>query len=295
MVRARLEEWFGAADRRAGGWLSTGRRAYQQFQFHGGTTAATSLAFYNVFSVFPLFLLLTAALSTFLATEEAQSRVVDIVSVYLPTASAVELVQDNIQRVVAARGAISLAAGASLLWGASGIFNVARAAINRAWEVDRPRPFWRQRLLAVGSVLTLGALLLLSIALTGFFGLIRSLQIPMLGWQPLQSNVLWGWATQLLTLAVTFLLFAGLYRFFPNTRVRGSDIWPGALLASLLWEGAKNGFAWYLSNFARYNLVYGSLGAIVALLVWSYVTGMIVLLGAEFTAQTARRRELRAA
>ena len=232
-----------------------------------------------MFSIFPLFLLLTAAVSTFLATEDAQSGVIGVVSAYLPTASAVDLVQDNIQRVVAARGTISVAAGASLLWGASGIFNVVRSAINRAWKVERPRPFWHQRLLAVGSVLTLGLLLLLSLALTGIFGLM----------QPLQNNLLWGWAAQLLTLGVTFLLFAGLFRFFPNTRVRWSDIWPGALLASVLWEAAKNGFAWYLSNFARYNLVYGSLGAIIALLVWSYLTGMIVLLGAEFTAQTARR------
>lgn len=286
---ARLERLIQIADRSSRGWLGVGRHALQGMQAHGGTMVAASLAFYALFSLFPLMLLLSVVASAFFASEEAQASVATLLQAFLPAASAVALVEENVQRALSIRGPVGLLAGASLAWGASGIFSVMGQAINRAWEVETPRPFWRERLLAVALLGILGLLLFVSIALTAGFGVIRNFQIPVLGWQPLQDNRLWGWATQIITLGVTFLLFAGLYGVFPHRTVRCSHLWPGALLASALWEAAKNGFVWYLSRFARYNLVYGSVGAVIVLLLWSYITGLILLWGAEFTAQTAGR------
>jgi membrane protein len=86
------------------------------------------------------------------------------------------------------------------------------------------------------------------------------------------------------------LLFSFLYAILPSTRVAWSEVFPVAFLASIVWEVAKNGFTIYLGSFATYNLVYGSLGAVIALLLWSYISGLIILLGAELTVQYARRR-----
>jgi len=84
-----------------------------------------------------------------------------------------------------------------------------------------------------------------------------------------------------------FLTFLVLYRFLPNTDVRLSDVWLGALGASAAFEGAKWGFVWYVTTFPVYNVVYGSVGAIMALLTWVYVSAIILLFGALVTSRYA--------
>ena len=81
-----------------------------------------------------------------------------------------------------------------------------------------------------------------------------------------------------------------LYRTTPRTRVTWGDVWLGGLIAGLVWEGGKRIFAWYVSNIAAYSVIYGSLGAIIALLLWSYLSAQILLLGAEFTVVYSRWR-----
>jgi membrane protein len=88
----------------------------------------------------------------------------------------------------------------------------------------------------------------------------------------------------------TVLFFSFLYTVLPSTSVAWAEVLPGAIMSSFAWEVAKNGFTVYLSRFAAYNLVYGSVGAVIALLLWAYISAVILLLGAEFTVQYARRR-----
>jgi membrane protein len=76
----------------------------------------------------------------------------------------------------------------------------------------------------------------------------------------------------------------------PHAQVAWSDVLPAALLASIVWEVAKHGFAFYVAEFALYSLVYGSLAAVIVLMLWSYLSGVIILLGAEFSVQYARQR-----
>jgi membrane protein len=95
--------------------------------------------------------------------------------------------------------------------------------------------------------------------------------------------------------SLTILIFFLLYKILPNTTVRWSDVWLGALLTGLGWELAKYLFTWYLTNFASYNLVYGSVALLIAFLAWSYYTGVILILGAEFTAEYAKARCARGA
>ena len=88
----------------------------------------------------------------------------------------------------------------------------------------------------------------------------------------------------------SILLFMIIYWIFPHMDVRFLDIWPGALLAGIAWEQAKALFTDYLATFGRYNLVYGSVGTIIALMIWFYLTALILLLGAEFSAAYSRAR-----
>ena len=94
-----------------------------------------------------------------------------------------------------------------------------------------------------------------------------------------------GWLSTLVPALISVIAFTVFYRTMPRNRVRWRDVWLGGVLAGLIWEGARQLFAWYLANFARHSLIYGSVGAIIGFLLWAYLSAQILLVGAEFTAQ----------
>jgi membrane protein len=94
----------------------------------------------------------------------------------------------------------------------------------------------------------------------------------------------------LIPVLVSVATFIILYRTMPRNGVTWRDVWLGGMIAGLIWEVARRLFTWYLANFASYSLIYGSVGAIIAFLLWAYLSAMIVLLGAEFTAQFSHWR-----
>jgi len=107
---------------------------------------------------------------------------------------------------------------------------------------------------------------------------------------PVSPSLVANLSSIVLPFLLTALSFSFLYTVLPSTHVRWIEVLPGALLAGLAWQVAQIGFTIYLGTFASYNLVYGSVAAVIALLLWSYISGVIILLGAEFTVQYARRR-----
>jgi membrane protein len=114
-----------------------------------------------------------------------------------------------------------------------------------------------------------------------------------LGWQPLvhpAADRLVGWLSTLVPLLLSVAAFILMYRTIPRTHVRWRDVWLGGLIAGLIWEAGKQVFAWYVSNFASYSVIYGSVGAIIVFLLWCYLSGQLLLLGAEFTAEVSRWR-----
>ncbi|MDH4137574.1 MAG: YihY/virulence factor BrkB family protein [Anaerolineae bacterium] len=282
-LRKRARQIYTSADRNLGGRLSLLRTTWREFQDDNGFTMAAAIAYYALFSFFPVVLLMIPVSSFFFSSERAQQEVIVWVERYMPASG--NLVKANLGQVLRVRRTASLVALLGLLWSASGVFTALDRVINKAWDVTELRPFWQQKLLAFGMILGAGGLLLLSILSTTFFNVIRRLRLPLTGWQ-LLGNLL----STLLPVTLTISIFLLLYKILPNTTVRWSDVWLGALLAGLGWESAKYLFTWYLANFASYNLVYGSVALIIAFLVWSYYTGVILILGAEFTAEFAKTR-----
>ncbi len=247
---------------------------------------AAAIAYYALFSFFPVVLLMITVSSFFFSSATAQKEVIAWAERYIPASG--DLIRANFGQILRVRGTVSLLAILSLLWSGSGVFSALDRAVNRAWDVSELRPFWQQKLLAFGMIVGAGGLLLVSIVSTTFFSVIRRLRLPLTGWQ-LFGNLL----PTLLPVALTILIFLLLYKILPNTTVRWSDVWLGALLTGLGWELAKYLFTWYLTNFASYNLVYGSVALLIAFLAWSYYTGVILILGAEFTAEFAKARRAR--
>jgi len=291
-LRKRAKRIYTSTDKKLGGWLSLLRATGREFQNDDGSTMAAAIAYYALFSFFPVVLLMITVSSFFFTSATAQKEVIAWAERYIPTSG--DLIRANIGQILRARGAVSLLAILSLLWSGSGIFSALDRAVNRAWNVTELRPFWRQKLLAFGMIVGAGGLLLISIVSTTFFNVIRRLRLPLTGWQLFGKWLMFpNLLSTLLPVTLTILIFLLLYRILPNTTVRWSDVWPGALLTSLGWELAKYLFTWYLANFASYNLVYGSVALLIAFLAWSYYTGLILILGAEFTAEFARTRRAR--
>jgi membrane protein len=287
-TRLKLVRRWVRLNARSNGWLGVGERTYKGFLAHQGNANAAAIAYYTLFSVFPLTLLLISLGSFVLNSQQAQEAALTAVGAYLPFAT--ELVQRNIERVLELRGTASVIGVVGFVWAASGVFGSLSRAINLAWDLERPRPAWAERALAAGLVLLVASLFSLSLFSTAAFEVVERLARLLPSDTPISGLSLINLASAGLPYVFTVLLFSFLYTVLPSTRVAWTEVLPGALLASVAWEVAKNAFTFYLGSFATYNLIYGSLGAVIALLLWSYISGLIILLGAEFTVQYARRR-----
>ncbi len=260
-------------------WLLDGWQAYRRDEM--GTLAA-ALAYYLLLAIFPLLLFLIAAASPFLTSDQVVRDVTRFVDNYLPTVSG-EL-RTILRQIISARGPATFIAALGLIWSASGVFDLIQRGLNRVWRVSQPRPLWRQRLLSAATVIAIGALFGLSFAASALARLGVHYRLDF-------GNVRVEVVGLLFTAILSFLLFAVVYKVFPFVNITWRRVWTGALLASILWEIAKYLFVWYLLNFARLSLVYGSVGVIIALLVWGYITATILFFGAELTALAVRQNE----
>lgn len=249
---------------------------------------SASISYYLLFSIFPLTLALVSVLGFLSNSPQTETRVIEAIGDLLPISS--EFITNSVREVVALRGATGAIATIGLLWGGTSVFNAIRKALNTAWGIRTPRPFFVERAMELGMMLGLGLLLLTSLGITTALSVVRQHRITILGMNFFNGDVFWNAILVLLTTALSFTTFLLLYKFVPNTRVRWGDVWGGALLAAVGFEVAKQIFIWYATNFAHYNLIYGPVGTTIALLVWVYVSAVILLFCAKLTSVYSRHR-----
>jgi membrane protein len=290
-LQGKLEMMYARLDRRLGGRLSLLVRTALAFDQDDGPIMARSLAYYALFAVFPALLALIVVASATLKSEEIQKAVMDLVSQYMPIAQ--EVVAANIEQLVQTRETVGLIALVGLIWSASGAFSAVFRAVNRAWGIPKSKLVLSEKLYGLLMILIVGTFLLLALSIGPIVSLARAWRVPVLGWQPFAqpgTDRLVGWLAILVPALLSAGAFILMYRTMPRTRVRWRDVWLGGLSAGLIWEAGKQAFAWYVSSFGEYNLIYGSVGAIIVFLLWSYLSGQLLLLGAEFTAEVSRWR-----
>lgn len=264
-----------------------GKRTIGVFQENEGMNLAAALAYYAVFSLFPILMLLVAGLSFFFESSEAQAKVVASLTNYLPGFG--DLVQSAVGQAVRARGAVTIIGLVTLLWPASKVFTSLESFIARMWGVQKQRGFVWSRVVAFLMVAGAGVLMILTLIVSSLRSFLEGTTNETLHFVP-EMGLIWQAADIIVSLVITALVFVILYRFLPSTRVVFADVWPGALLAAFLWELAKEGFAFYLANFANFNAVYGSIGAVLAMMIWFWITALLVLLGAAFSSEYAKAR-----
>ncbi|MBN1483256.1 MAG: YihY/virulence factor BrkB family protein [Chloroflexia bacterium] len=265
-------------------------KAVESFGDTRGAEAAAGMAYYTFFSLFPLLLALIAGGSYFLEQERVYQEVLSLAREAFPLAQ--ELIESNIQRVLELRGTVGLIGLVAALWSASGVFTILSRNINRAWPRADRRNFLQQRLVALAMIVALTVPLSLSFIASTVFNLLPQWEVPILGDLSVYDSLLWKVLSNFIPWAITFLLFLALYRWVPKTEVDWPAAFWAALVVALAWQGGSYAFSWYLgSGLVRYELVYGSLGVVAALLFWIYVSSWIILFGAHLSAAVARWRE----
>jgi membrane protein len=238
---------------------------------------AAALSYYALLSIFPLMLFLIALASTFIPADRVTRFVVGFVSSDFPLGA--RTLQTALEQAIQARGVISVVSAASFLWSAMGVFDMLQRGINRAFRVQQPRPKWRQTIVSMAMVASIGLLFAIS------FGLTTWLRVAFHFRMLLRTSIAVDLLADVVGFAISVAVFSLLYQYIPfGENLKWRDILLGALVASALWYIAKIVFAWYITSYASLNLVYGPLGTVIAIMLWGYVTAAILLLGAELTA-----------
>lgn len=290
-LQAQLRRIYHELDERTGGLLHILQLTIVSYGRDDGPALATAIAYRALFSFFPLALLLLA-LSSSLLVSSTEEHVVAFVESFLPSAGV--LVRNNVAAVQRTRGAVGMLAALGLIWSASSVFAAIDRAVNRAWGTTVRRSFWRRQALALAIVLGVGLLFILSTLMTAFYSLLTNVHLPWLDVEPFNNHLGEQWLPLLGPALLDYTVFLALYRLLPVVPIRWREALPGALAAGTAWQIAKAGFNLYVRNFARYNLVYGSVTAIIVFLSFTYIAAVILVMGAEFTvawSHTRRRRK----
>jgi membrane protein len=272
---------FGVRNRSP--WRSMLARALHQFHENDLFTSAAAMSYFGLMALFPALLLLLAISNKLTAGSQMLAHAVDV---YPGSAK-------FLRETIGAFSEIGVGAVITcvvlVFWAGSWVFAVVERAVNRIWGTVS-RTFLHGRALTVGMVALVGVLLSVSVVLTSALVALREIanrfsprQIERYTLLTSVGSAFWQVVFFAASYAATVALFVFIYRFMPRAAVTLRDTLPGAFLAGLLWEIAKYIFAASLHYF-HYDQIYGSVGAVVAVLTWSYVSSLILLLGAQMTA-----------
>jgi membrane protein len=270
------------------------RRTAKQFSADSLTDWAAALTYYGVLSIFPGILVIVSVLG--LIGGNGQKTVQDAAHQLAPNGQLRQLV-DTVLDQVKQPGSAGIAAIIGIVlafWSASGYVAAFMRASNAVYDVPEGRPIWKTLPIRVGVTAVIGVMLILSAFIVVFTGSVAQVVGQKLGFGGVAVNV-WGVAKWPVLIILVSLMFAILYWASPNAKTGGFRwISPGGIFAVVLWLVASGAFAIYLANFANYSKTYGTLGGVIAFLVWLWISNIAILLGAELDAELERGRAIAA-
>jgi membrane protein len=271
------------------------RKTAREFQQDQCTDLAAALTYYAVLSLFPALLVLVSLLGVVGQGRRTVDTVLEMAAGVVP-GDAMNLLRPTIEQLVASPSAgVALVTGAlAALWSASNYVGAFGRAMNRIYEIDEGRPFWKLRPLQL--VLTLAALLLVAAAavMLVISGPVAERVGDVIGAGSVAVTI-WNIAKWPLILVCVVLAVAVLYYATPNVKqpkFRWLSI--GAGFAILMWIAASVLFGFYVANFGSYNKTYGTLAGVIVFLLWLWITNLALLFGAELDAELERGRQLQA-
>jgi membrane protein len=275
-------------------WFGVLKRTIAKFRAANLTDWAAALTYYGIQALFPALLVLVSLIG--LAGANTAQSLIDNIASSAP-GSAKDIITNAIHGLQANKGSagVLFVVGIALaLWSASAYVGAFSRASNVIYEVGEGRPFWKlrpQQVLITLVMVVLMAVSAIAVVVTG--GLAE--QVGKLIGVGSTAVQVWDIAKWPVLVVLVSIMIAVLYWGAPNVKQPGFRwISPGSILAVLLWIVASAAFALYVANFSNYNKTYGSLGGVIAFLVWLWISNVAILLGAEFDAELARGREIQA-
>jgi len=278
-VRIQLKHYFTLAFRMI-------RGAFLTFTLAKGSEAAASIAYYTLFSMFPLVLSFVAVGSFFVDQATVERELIKFLPTVIPVSQ--DFILSNIQQVFKLRGAVSALSLLGLIWSSTSVFSTIIRNINAAWPAASPHSFIRMRLWSLAIIAALAVVLILSSFSLTFRHLLNNLGIN-LDYSLISKFLSSYFYTKTLPVLIRVAVLFALYFWVPQIKVHKMGALTGAVLVTLLWQIITTIFNAYLSSgLARYEIIYGSLGKMIALLVWIYFTSWIILFGAHMTSSIDR-------
>ena len=283
-------------DLRKPSWKYAFKQAYAEFKRDECTDQAAALTYYAVLSLFPALLAVVSLLGLVGQAESTADTILQLIE-DIGQADAVDQLRDPVTQLTQtdAAGLAFVLGLLGALWSASGYVGAFGRAMNRVYEVDEGRPFWKLRPINIAVTLVvvlLAALVLLGLVVSGPFAQEIGEAIGVGD----TAVTVWNIVKWPILLGVVIVLVAILYWATPNVRQpKFRWISVGAALAIVVWIVASLGFSLYVASFGSYNKTYGSLAGVIIFLLWLWLTNVALLFGAEVDAELERARQLQAA
>ncbi|WP_070121314.1 YihY/virulence factor BrkB family protein [Bacillus marinisedimentorum] len=260
--------------------MSYGKRLGKEFKEDRATGLAAEQAYYYMLSIFPMLILLLSILP-YLQIDPQQA--IKFLESVMPSGTAKTFEKQVVNIVSSKNGGLLTFGIIGTIWSASNGMKAFMTSMNKAYDVDETRSFIKKRLIAI--LLTLGMIIALVVALLlPVFGnvimdLVKSI-MPM----PNQMEIVFSVLRWVVAIIVMAAILTALYRFAPNKHFKIKHVIPGAIIATVLWQLVSLGFSFYVSNFGSYSETYGSLGGVIVLMLWFFLTGLVLVLGGEINA-----------
>jgi len=269
---------------RTHGWLSMLASAVQKTLQPDAAITAAAIAYFALFSLFPITLLSISVASFSLGPLMDEQLIIQKLEFIAPAIG--QLLGQNIDEITRARGSVGSLALAGLIWSASTVFYMFTHTLNEIWGVKRRSAVWKRRGLAILFVLAfVGPILFLASFAGSMLAHLRTLL-------PDAIISMGGGVSLMLVILLDITLFMVLYMLLPHGASTWHEILPGAIGAGFLWELAKKAFLSFVSTYISVsNLVYGSVAAIIAFLAWAYLSGLIFLFGAYLSVSYFQLRQ----
>lgn len=258
-----------------------------RFQVDEVPALGAQLSYYLVLSFFP-FLIFTVTLLGF--AQVSGEQFIQEMVLLLPTETA-NTVTSILDEVALNRSGAVLSFGIlGTIWAASNGVNAMMKGLNKAYDEEETRPFWKVRGISIILTVVLSIVIILAMVLLIFGRGIGSYLFEFLDY-PSGFEGTWSVVKLVVPLLGMIAVFIVLFWIAPNRRIRMKDVIPGAIFTTLGWIVTSLGFSFYVNNFGNYTNTYGSIGGVIVLLIWLYISSIIIITGGEINATLAFRRE----
>lgn len=261
------------------------KEAFAGFGSHKVTKMSGSLAYYTVFSMGPLLVVIISLCGLFLGTEAIEGKVYAVMKGFIGQDTAAQL-QDIIRNAsLKDKSNIATIVGIITLFiGATSVFAEIQDSINIIWGLrPKPKKGWlkmlRNRFLSFSVIVSLGFLLLVSLVITG---IVEAIMYRLQSRYPDVVFIIFYVVNLILTLGISLLIFSVIFKVLPDAKIKWKDVFVGALFTSIMFLLGKFAISIYIAQ-TKVGSMYGAAGALVVLLVWVYYSAIILYLGAEFT------------